>query len=133
LLLIRRRTEPFAGQYAFPGGFIDVGKEDIYETAVRELREETGVSVSKHNIRLIDIRSSPTRDPRDHVIDVGFLAITETQPQAVGMTEEAEPTWMAMEAIGDLSLAFDHKAFWVAVERFLSVGENTTSGGENRA
>ena len=36
-LMIKRRTEPFKDKYAFPGGFLDVGKETVYQTAIREL------------------------------------------------------------------------------------------------
>lgn len=42
VLLVRRRNEPDAGLWGFPGGHVDLG-ETALEAAVRELREETGV------------------------------------------------------------------------------------------
>jgi 8-oxo-dGTP diphosphatase len=41
VLVIERNNEPYQGQTALPGGFIRDG-EDLQETAVRELAEETG-------------------------------------------------------------------------------------------
>lgn len=42
VLLVRRRIEPDAGLWGFPGGHVDLG-ETALDAAVRELREETGV------------------------------------------------------------------------------------------
>jgi 8-oxo-dGTP diphosphatase len=41
VLLIKRKNPPFEGQYALPGGFVDVG-ETVEEACRRELHEETG-------------------------------------------------------------------------------------------
>ena len=44
VLLVRRKHEPFAGQWTLPSGFMEFG-ESPEETAVRELKEELGVEV----------------------------------------------------------------------------------------
>jgi 8-oxo-dGTP diphosphatase len=44
ILLIKRRTRPFRGYWALPGGRVDAG-ETIEETAIREVKEETGLDV----------------------------------------------------------------------------------------
>jgi 8-oxo-dGTP diphosphatase len=36
LVLVRRRNPPFAGQWALPGGFLDL-EEDLAACALREL------------------------------------------------------------------------------------------------
>ena len=44
MLLLRRGIEPAYGKWVFPGGFIDRG-ERVEDAAIRETREETGVTV----------------------------------------------------------------------------------------
>ena len=46
VLLIRRGNEPFAGFYALPGGFVEIG-ETVESACRREVLEETGVPVSQ--------------------------------------------------------------------------------------
>ena len=45
LLLIKRRTLPFKGYWALPGGRVDPG-ETVEQTIVREVKEETGLDVT---------------------------------------------------------------------------------------
>ncbi len=44
VLLVRRRVEPFIGYWDIPGGFCEVDEHPA-ETAIREVREETGLAV----------------------------------------------------------------------------------------
>lgn len=41
-LLVKRRNEPDAGLWGFPGGHVELG-ETAMQAAARELREETGI------------------------------------------------------------------------------------------
>jgi 8-oxo-dGTP diphosphatase len=70
VLLIRRKNPPFQGQFALPGGFVDIG-ETTEAAALRELKEETGIDGSSP--RLIGVYSDPTRDPRGHTIGIAYL------------------------------------------------------------
>ena len=45
ILLIKRRTVPFKGYWALPGGRVDPG-ETVEQTILREVKEETGLDVA---------------------------------------------------------------------------------------
>lgn len=103
LLLIRRKNPPFEGQYALPGGFVDVG-ETVEAAAKRELMEETGVKASK--LRLVGVYSDPERDSRGHTCSVAFL-VKVKRPKAVAGDDAAEVTWISNWRRE--KLAFDHR------------------------
>lgn len=58
LLTVRRGIEPKRGEFALPGGFIDLD-ESWQEAAVRELREETQLEVDAATVELFDVASAP--------------------------------------------------------------------------
>lgn len=119
ILMIIRLTEPFKGKYAFPGGFLAVDKEDVYDTAARELKEETGFSIDKKDLILIDVRSNPKRDPRDHVLDIGFLAIIENSSAIAPITDEAKSFWISLADLDRLEFAFDHDIYAANIKSYL--------------
>jgi 8-oxo-dGTP diphosphatase len=57
LVVVRRDIEPFRGELALPGGFIETG-ESWRQAAVRELREETGLLAEPEQASLFDVHSS---------------------------------------------------------------------------
>lgn len=104
LLLIRRRNPPFKGEYALPGGFVDVG-ETVEAAALRELNEETGLIGTI--VQLVGVYSDPGRDPRHHTVGVAFL-VRATSTGAVLAGDDAA----AAEFVQDwrtVPLAFDHR------------------------
>lgn len=120
ILVIKRKKEPFFGKYMFPGGFLEVDKEDLYDTAVREAEEETGAIVGKDDLILIDVRSDPKRDPRGHVIDIGFLCILGEQVKISPNTEEAFSFWIPVDDLRKLNYAFDHDQFAAKVLKYIN-------------
>jgi 8-oxo-dGTP diphosphatase len=102
LLLIKRKSPPFQGCYALPGGFVEYG-ETVEEAAHRELKEETGVTAKTQH--LVGIYSQSNRDPRGHVVSVAFLMkVRSAKPKADDDAAAAEfvADWRAKR------LAFDH-------------------------
>ena len=65
IVLIQRSD---SGKWGLPGGMVDWG-EDIPSATTRELKEETGLKVTKIR-RLVGVYSAPNRDPRIHSISV---------------------------------------------------------------
>ena len=81
LLMIRRAEQPFMGQWALPGGFMKKG-ETIYETARRELKEETGTN--KAYLELCQVFSDSDRDPRGWIVSQAFMAVLNEEDIANG-------------------------------------------------
>jgi len=57
LLLTRRAFEPCQGEWSLPGGYIELD-ETAEESALRELREETGLVAQR--LRLLGISTKPS-------------------------------------------------------------------------
>ena len=105
VLLIRRLNEPFEGQWALPGGFVNE-YETLLNAARRELREETSVTID--TFRPCDIFDAPGRDPRGWCISVAFYAVVgphEIEPRA--NDDAGEVRWR--QAMRPPRLAFDHR------------------------
>ena len=101
VVLVRRGSDPFEGQWALPGGFVEVG-ETVREAAVREAAEETGLAVEVS--RLVGVYSDPDRDPRGHNVSVAFLAcVLGGQMRAASDASEV----VVLEP-ASVELAFDH-------------------------
>jgi 8-oxo-dGTP diphosphatase len=102
VVLIERASDPFRGQWALPGGFVEVG-ETVEEAAAREAAEETGMAVEV--ARLVGVYSEPQRDPRGHNVSVAFLA------RVVGGDLEAasDAAEAAVLDPSSVELAFDHR------------------------
>lgn len=105
ILLIRRKNPPFQGQYALPGGFVDIG-ETVEQACLREIREETGVTLSQSDLGMVGVYSDPSRDPRGHTVSVAFKADIPdgTVPQAGDDAATAD----VIEYHPGLDIAFDH-------------------------
>ena len=71
--LVLRKHDPYKGMWALPGGFLNCDRENLEQTAVRELKEETALDTKLEDLELLCVNSSPNRDPRGHVIDHVYI------------------------------------------------------------
>ncbi|MFH8080818.1 MAG: NUDIX hydrolase [Candidatus Aenigmatarchaeota archaeon] len=104
ILLVKRGHEPYKGMMSLPGGRQEKD-ESIEETALREVKEETGLDVKLKEI--LGVYSSPFRDPRFHAVSVVFIADSKSSLARAGSDAE-EVFWMKPEEIDTNNLAFDH-------------------------
>lgn len=108
VLLIKRRWDPCAGRWAFPGGHVDAG-ETSRDAAVRELEEETGIRIAAGEPwRQVGVFDDPDRDPRGRYVTVAYAIAL---PEAIAPTpgdDAAEARWWPVSNLPPL--AFDHIA-----------------------
>ena len=109
VLLIQRKSWPFEGQWALPGGF-SKETETILESARRELAEETGVEGI--HIEYFNAYSTPGRDPRGWIISHAFLALVHERylENRRAADDAADVRLFKVEEALGMDLAFDHNA-----------------------
>jgi 8-oxo-dGTP diphosphatase len=107
VLLIERDDEPFAGQWALPGGFVREN-EDLEAAAVRELEEEAGVAWTA--LEQVETVGTPGRDTRGHIITVLYAGLTAgDQHHLVSRGDARQARWWDVSSVTPLpQLAFDH-------------------------
>jgi 8-oxo-dGTP diphosphatase len=104
VLLIQRAHDPYAGAWALPGGFVDMG-EDLDTAARRELEEETGVK--DVFIEQLYTFGAPERDPRGRVISIAYYALVNLNEHPIAADSDAQQAdWFKITELP--SLAFDH-------------------------
>ena len=105
LLLIKRKIEPFQGQWALPGGFV-LEQEGLEEAARRELADETGIT--RLYLEQLYSFGEPSRDPRERVISIAYYALVKLADHRVRAASDAqEVAWFPVAELP--SLAFDHE------------------------
>ncbi len=102
LVAVVRRSPPFQGQPALPGGFVELG--ETAETAVvREVREETGLET--RILRMVGVYSDPSRDPRGHTVTVAF-ALERTGGELRAASDAKDIVLLEPDDLP--AMAFDH-------------------------
>jgi 8-oxo-dGTP diphosphatase len=121
VLLIKRGNEPFKGQWAFPGGFVDMD-EELADAAGRELVEETGLKGVK--LQQLHTFGRCGRDPRGRNITIAFIGITKNT-KIKGGDDATEARWFDINNLPE-NMAFDHNdVAVVAVEKLKTLKNNS--------
>jgi 8-oxo-dGTP diphosphatase len=111
-LLIRRKNDPFAGGYALPGGFVEIG-ETVETGCRREVLEETGLEVG--DLTLVGVYSDPMRDPRGHTVSIAYATLLRSNAAPKAGSDALSAEWISNWR--SLALAFDHAQILTDAER----------------
>ena len=87
ILLIKRADHPYIGQWAIPGGFVNID-ESLDDAATRELYEET--NVKDIYLEQLFTWGKVKRDPRMRVISTSYLALVDKESLDVKAGDDAE-------------------------------------------
>jgi 8-oxo-dGTP diphosphatase len=117
VLLCRRAIDPYRGTWMLPAGYQEVD-EDIESTAVREVREETGLIVRLTG--LLDVLTT-TDDPRKAAILVVYQA-EEVDGELLPGSDALEAAFHPLEDLPDNVGFRNHR---VVLERLRRGGQRT--------
>jgi bifunctional NMN adenylyltransferase/nudix hydrolase len=112
VLLVRRGHRPGRGLLALPGGFIDV-HEPLLLSALRELREETGLDLPAAACAGVRVFDNPLRSLRGrtithlHRFPLGDLV---PRPDVCAGDDAAEALWLPLAALRPADFFEDHYA-----------------------
>ena len=95
VLLVKRGNHPSIGCWALPGGFVNL-RENLEDTARRELQEETGVSGLP--VEQFACYGDYQRDPRARIITSAYLSIVKESDVSVEAGDDAaDAAWFEIE------------------------------------
>jgi 8-oxo-dGTP diphosphatase len=119
-LLIRRGTAPLKGQWTLPGGRVEWG-ELVRDAALRELREETGISAEI--VGLVDVvdgvfAGESSADPGRHYVLIDFAARWLAGAPVAG-DDALEARFFAPEELAGLGL-------WAETARIIAAARALT-------
>lgn len=104
VMLIQRKSEPFAKMWALPGAFVD-DAESLENCAERVLQKEG--NISGVYLEQLFTFGLPSRDPRERVISVAYMGLVKTADfELIAGNDELQIEWRDISEIPDL--AFDH-------------------------
>eukprot|EP00928_Gymnodinium_smaydae_P083430 TRINITY_DN66668_c0_g1_i1.p1 TRINITY_DN66668_c0_g1~~TRINITY_DN66668_c0_g1_i1.p1 ORF type:complete len:277 (-),score=44.37 TRINITY_DN66668_c0_g1_i1:489-1277(-) len=124
VVLVNRTRPPYG--YSLPGGYVEIG-ETAEDAAVREVKEETGLSLKLEGIRQLVLSSDPRRDARRHGATMVFVAQTDQQASGSG-DETVGVRAVARSEIVDGSLQFAFADQRRLLELYLAGGGTAALG-----
>jgi 8-oxo-dGTP diphosphatase len=113
ILLEKRKNEPGRGQWSIPGGLVELG-ESVKQTAIREVKEETGLEVEKpEHIDVVDnIDLDEKGKVRYHFIIIDYL-VKLKGGNVEASSDAAELRRVAFEDVGTYDLTPTFKALFL--------------------
>jgi 8-oxo-dGTP diphosphatase len=107
VVLVKRAHPPLQAEWSIPGGVLEVG-ELVREAAIREAREETGLTVEPGE--LLGVYDRVLRDAKKrvqyHYLLIDFLC-RRVAGNLAAASDAAEVRWFTREELPELKLAED--------------------------
>jgi 8-oxo-dGTP diphosphatase len=105
VLLVQRSKDPGAGTWAFPGGRLELG-ETLAEAAVREAREETGLTVKPADVfAVLDLIDTDSNGAiRFHYVLIDLLAKRVAGTLRPG-DDSMDARWVGLADLEELPMA----------------------------
>jgi bifunctional NMN adenylyltransferase/nudix hydrolase len=125
VLLIRRGQAPGKGLFAVPGGFIEQ-RETVYQSALRELEEETHLTLlpttMRHCLKEVAVFDHPDRSQRGRTIThAHFFDLGERELPEVRADDDAQAVeWVAIDRLHEREDQFLDDHFHM-LDHFLGV------------
>ena len=107
VLLVKRLHPPLQAEWSIPGGVLEVG-ELVGEAAIREAREETGLTVEPRELLGVydRILRNPEQRVQYHYVLIDFLC-RRVAGDLLAASDAAEVRWFRREELPGLKLAED--------------------------
>src|SRR5258708_3619876 len=107
VVLVKRAHPPLQAEWSIPGGVLEVG-ELVRDAAIREAREETGLTVEPGELLGVydRILRSPERRVQYHYVLIDFLC-RWVAGELAAASDAAEVRCFAAEELSQLKLADD--------------------------
>jgi ADP-ribose pyrophosphatase YjhB (NUDIX family) len=116
-VLMFKRSETkkkFPGFWSIPGGHVEEG-EDPLNSAIREVKEETDVTITPENIKLKVVAMHHHLDRKEMYVAFAFLVELKTTPKLNTGVEEGKAHWVEIDkaknlenVFGPVKYYFDH-------------------------
>lgn len=99
VLMGLRNASHGAGEWSFPGGHLEFG-ETIYQTAKREVEEETGLIIDEFELVSVADEMRYIQSDGKHYLNIGVKAVYNGgEPQVLEPHKCAEWRWFALDKL----------------------------------
>lgn len=101
VLLGLRKGSHGAGEWNFPGGHLEFG-ETVFQTAIREVKEETGLDVKDVSLISVSDEMRYIKTDNKHYLNLGVMAkYNGGEPQLMEPNKCAEWRWFRFDSLPD--------------------------------
>jgi ADP-ribose pyrophosphatase YjhB (NUDIX family) len=106
IVLARRKHDPEAGKFDFPGGFVDI-LERAEDAAIREVKEELGVDIYNLQFLATFPNEYPFGGISYYTTDIAFTAKLDDPSKINACDDVSEAVYELPEKIDPATISFD--------------------------